>query len=79
MPLSAIGELEIRPELSATTRFNGMRSNIVKGFTTVDALPINVAEATLERLEAEGFELPPGLSLGARRHGSTRRPRSAGT
>ncbi|MHC5028827.1 MAG: efflux RND transporter permease subunit, partial [Planctomycetota bacterium] len=61
--LAAIGNLEIRPELAATTRFNGLRSNIVKGFTTVDALPINVAERTLAKLEAEGFELPRGYRL----------------
>ena len=63
MPLSAIGDLELRPELSGTTRFNGLRSNIVKGFTTIDALPINVAQRTLARLEAEGFELPRGYRL----------------
>jgi multidrug efflux pump subunit AcrB len=63
VPLSAIGDLVLRPELSATTRFNGMRTNIVKGFTTADALAINVAERTLERLEAEGFELPRGYRL----------------
>jgi multidrug efflux pump subunit AcrB len=63
VPLSALGEIEVRPELAATTRFNGMRANIVKGFTTVEALPINVAERTLARLEEEGFELPRGYRL----------------
>jgi len=63
IPLSAIGELKLRPELAGTTRYNGVRSNIIKGFTTTDALPINVTKRVLSKLEAEGFKLPNGYTL----------------
>ena len=63
VPLAALGALSVRSEMAGTTRFNGVRTNIVKGFTTIDALPITVAQRTLDTLEGEGFELPPGYRL----------------
>lgn len=63
IPLTAIGELTLRPELSGTTRYNGVRCNIIKGYTTTEALPINVAQRVLGTLDAEGFELPPGYRI----------------
>ena len=63
IPLSAVGKLTLRPELAGTTRYNGVRSNIIKGYTTTEALPINVAQRVLSRLDAEGFKLPNGYRL----------------
>lgn len=63
VPLSAVGKLALRPELAETTRYNGVRSNIIKGYTTTEALPINVAQRVLSQLDAEGFELPNGYRL----------------
>ena len=63
VPLSAVGGFSLRPELGGMTRYNGVRANIVKGFTTTEALPINVARRVLSRLEADGFELPRGYRL----------------
>lgn len=63
IPLTAVGDLELRPELTGTTRYNGVRCNIVKGFTTIDALPINVAQRALATLAEEGFQLPPGYRV----------------
>jgi multidrug efflux pump subunit AcrB len=63
IPLEALGELNLRPELSSTTRYGGVRSNFIKGYTTIDALPINVAQRALATLEAEGYEPPPGYRL----------------
>jgi len=61
--LDALGEFTMRPELTGTTRYGGVRANIIKGFTTVEALPINVAQRVMSSLEEEGFELPPGYRI----------------
>jgi len=61
--LAAVGSLELRPELAGSTRYNGVRTNVIKGYTTLDALPINVAQRVLDRLAAEGFELPAGYRI----------------
>lgn len=61
--LDALGEFSLRPELTGTTRYGGVRTNIIKGFTTVDALPINVAQRVMTSLEKEGFDLPPGYRI----------------
>jgi len=61
--LDALGEFTLRPELTGTTRYGGVRANIIKGFTTVEALPINVAQRVMSSLEEEGFELPPGYRI----------------
>jgi len=61
--LQALGELEMRPVLGGLTRFNGERTNIVKGYTRDEALPIEVTGEVLAELEAGGFELPPGYRL----------------
>ncbi len=63
IPLTAVGELSLRPELSSTTRYRGLRTNIIKGYTTIDALPINVSERVLERFEREAGGLPPGFRM----------------
>jgi multidrug efflux pump subunit AcrB len=63
VPLEAVGDIELRSELAGTTRYNGVRTNIIKGFTTIDALPINVAQRVLAELGDEGFELPAGYRL----------------
>lgn len=63
VPLSAVGELALRPEDGGITRYEGERVNIVRGYTRNAALPIDVTNAVLATLEAEGFELPPGYRI----------------
>ncbi|MCH6550994.1 MAG: efflux RND transporter permease subunit, partial [Planctomycetes bacterium] len=63
IPLEALGDIELRPDLASTTRYGGVRSNMIKGYTTIDALPINVAQRVLATLDAEGFELPAGYRI----------------
>ncbi len=63
VPLAALGEIELRPEIGGITRFNGARSNIIKGYTRNGALPIDVTYAVLDQLEAEGFKLPAGYRI----------------
>ncbi|RMD64933.1 MAG: efflux RND transporter permease subunit, partial [Alphaproteobacteria bacterium] len=63
VPLAAIGEIALRPELGGITRFDGERTNIIKGYTRNGALPIDVTHAVLDRLETEGFTFPAGYRI----------------
>ena len=62
-PLDALGPLELTPTNAGVTRFNARRANIIDGYTREDALPIDVTRAVQDRLDADGFELPPGYTL----------------
>ncbi|MCG8459251.1 MAG: efflux RND transporter permease subunit, partial [Holophagales bacterium] len=63
VPLEALGELELRPETGAITRYDGERTHRVQAWTRNDALPIDVTDDVLESLGQAGFELPPGYRL----------------
>lgn len=63
IPLGAIGQLELRPELGGITRRNGLRSNTVSGYVRNEALPLEVTRELLARLETVGLELPAGYRL----------------
>ena len=63
IPANSLGELELRPELASISRRDNARSNDVLGYIARDKLPIDVSNAVLARLDAEGFELPPGYVL----------------
>ena len=63
VPLIALGEIALAPELGGITRFDGERTNIVKGYTRNGALPIDVTREVLAGLEAEGFALPAGYRI----------------
>ena len=62
-PLSAIGDLELHPEIAVITRRNGQRSNIIRASVEPYALPAPVFLEFQERMEASGFQLPPGYEL----------------
>ncbi|MDJ0785655.1 MAG: efflux RND transporter permease subunit [Myxococcota bacterium] len=63
LPLSALGELELRPEIGGITRCDGVRCNQVRAFLRAGSLPIDVSNAVMESLEEGGFSLPAGYSL----------------
>jgi len=63
IPASGIGEVELVPEAGSISRRDGVRSNNVLGYITRDALAIDVTNAILARVEAEGLVMPPGYSL----------------
>jgi len=63
VPLAAVGGFKLHPDLGGITRYNGVRTNIIKGYTTTEALPINVAYRVLDQLDSEGARLPPGYRL----------------
>jgi multidrug efflux pump subunit AcrB len=60
LPLAALGEFELAPELSSIPHHDGIRVNTVQGFIQAGVLPSKVLATLLERLEARGFEMPVG-------------------
>ncbi|MEO0423851.1 MAG: efflux RND transporter permease subunit [Pseudomonadota bacterium] len=63
IPTSALGELTLVPEKSGVSRRNGERVNNIYGYTAEGVLPIEVTREILERLDQQGFTLPPGYRL----------------
>ena len=63
MPLEAVGKLRLEPETSSIPRRNGERCNTIQAFVEADALPPEVTNDFLRRLEEAGFELPGGYRL----------------
>lgn len=60
IPVQAVGQLTLRPELASITRRDGERSNTIAGFITAGVLPATVLSKFQARLESSGFVLPPG-------------------
>ncbi len=63
VPLSAIGDVVLRPEVPSIPRRNGERTNTVKAYVDGEALPPEVTSAFLAELERRGYELPAGYRL----------------
>ena len=63
VPLDALGELTLRPEMGTITRRNAERVNTVRGWVFNDALPIEATRAVRDQLNANDFRLPPGYRL----------------
>jgi multidrug efflux pump subunit AcrB len=63
VPIGSLGRFALEPELGAITRLNGVRTNTIEGFPREGALPIDITREVLERLDTEGFSLPPGYRL----------------
>ncbi len=63
IPANTLGAMQIEPESASITRRNGQRVNTITGWVGAGVLPIEVTNAILDRLEAEGFALPPGYTL----------------
>ncbi|MEM9219590.1 MAG: efflux RND transporter permease subunit [Cyanobacteria bacterium P01_F01_bin.150] len=63
IPLSAIGAIDLVPELSSITRRNGQRVNRIQGFIAPDILPAIALEDFQQKFRAANIQLPPGYSL----------------
>ncbi len=63
IPLSAVGRLELLPQVASIERRNGQRSNTVMGFIQAGVLPAEVRGAFESELAAAGFELPDGYEM----------------
>lgn len=64
VPFSAVGSLELKPEISAVTRLNNLRMNEVKAYVKAGVLPSVVLTKLEDRLAASGFEFPAGYRMG---------------
>ena len=62
-PLSALGSLEITPEISIITRKDGQRTNMIRASLDPYVLPAPVFEDFQARLDQSGFQLPPGYNI----------------
>ncbi len=60
IPMSAIGELELRSERGGITRRDGIRTNTILGYARPDVLAIGIGESVMSELEQGGFQLPTG-------------------
>lgn len=63
IPLAAVGDIELVPEVAKITRRNGQRVNRIQGFISPDILPAIVLEDFQQKFSAINFQLPPGYSL----------------
>lgn len=62
-PLTSLGNVALRPEIAAVTRYNSERCNIVRGFTTDGALPIDVTYEVLKSFKSDKENLPEGYHI----------------
>lgn len=63
LPLSAMGEFELRPSIAGITRINGERANVVEGFLLPGATAVDAANLLQQKLQSPEFELPVGYRL----------------
>jgi multidrug efflux pump subunit AcrB len=63
VPLSAVGNIELVPDLATITHRNGERVNTVQGFIQAGLLPATVLKQFNQRLKESGFTLPSGYTL----------------
>ncbi|MEO0549225.1 MAG: efflux RND transporter permease subunit [Pseudomonadota bacterium] len=62
-PISALGEITLDPQTAVIGRLDGRRVNQIFGFVEPYALPDPILADFQARLEAAGFELPPGYKI----------------
>ena len=63
LPLDAIADVSLQPEVSSIIRLNGERLNTIQGFIEAGALPDTVLRDFQERLDQSNFQLPSGYRL----------------
>ena len=62
IPATALGSLELQPEMNQVTRFNGQRSNNISGYLIPDAKAVSVSQAIQQRIEQQ-ITFPDGYIL----------------
>jgi hypothetical protein len=63
IPLTALGDVDLRAASGGITRLNGERANIIRGYTQNNALPIEVTRFVLNGLATANVRLPAGYAL----------------
>ncbi|KOP23005.1 acriflavine resistance protein B [Hapalosiphon sp. MRB220] len=63
IPLSAVGDVQLMPDVATIFRRNRQRVNKLQGLLSAGVLPAKVLADLQHRLAASNFQLPPGYSL----------------
>lgn len=63
LSLSSLGEFSLQPSISAITRINGERVNIVEGFLLPNAPALDATKRLQKLMQQSGFDLPPGYRI----------------
>ena len=63
IPLTALADVALEPEIATISRRNGQRINTVMGFLTAGSLPDTVLGQFEQQLAAKNWQLPPGYRL----------------
>lgn len=63
LPVSAIGDFELRPSIAGITRINGERANVIEGFLLPGATAVDAANMLQEKLLDPSFDLPVGYRI----------------
>ncbi|MEM9511982.1 MAG: efflux RND transporter permease subunit, partial [Cyanobacteria bacterium P01_E01_bin.48] len=63
VPLAALGDIDLVPDVAAIVRRDGQRVNSVQGFITAGVLPADVLAQFKSAWEESDIEFPPGYSF----------------
>ncbi|GAB5381181.1 MAG: efflux RND transporter permease subunit [Aliiglaciecola sp.] len=63
VPVSALGQFELRSSIAGITRMNGERVNIVEGFLLPGATAVDVSNMLSAKLNDPDFNLPKGYRI----------------
>ena len=63
VPLSAVAEVMLEPDLATIARRNGQRINTVQGFLTAGSLPDTALKQLEQQLAEKNWQLPSGYRL----------------
>ncbi len=63
LPLSAVGELRLEPQVATLARRDGRLVNTVQGYLTAGVLPAKVLADFSQRIESAGLEIPEGYTV----------------
>lgn len=63
VPLTALSDLELLPEIATILHYDGRRMNEVQAYVTAGTLPADVLADFQQRLADADFTLPPGYSM----------------
>lgn len=63
IPLAAVAEVRLEPEVGVISRRDGVRINSIQGYAATGTLPITITNDVMNQLKAEGFSPPAGYTL----------------
>lgn len=63
VPVSALGNIDIRPTQGAITRLDGARVNKIFGFAKSGTLPVDITQSIMRSMEAQDYSLPDGYKM----------------